>query len=181
MKPVAKRSLTLGELFKHYRAMLPPGAKEATTIEGEDRHIAHLQRLVGASRRAQSLTVADLQRFADARGRETWRGRTIRPDTIRKELTTFRLIWNWAVERGELSGRAPVKGVRLAKPDEKPPFMTLGEIDTVIRRGGLSDAELEALASGESRSAARPCARQRRTAEPRRDAARYAWRSCSRW
>ncbi|MDQ3330353.1 MAG: site-specific integrase, partial [Planctomycetota bacterium] len=145
VKPIAKRSLSLGDLFRLYRETLPPGAKEATTIEGEDRHIGHLKRIIGSSRRIQSLTVADLQRYADSRSREKWHGRLIRPDTVRKELTTFRLIWNWAVERGELSSRAPIKGVRLAKPDEKPPFMTFGEIKNVIVRGGLTEEERKAI------------------------------------
>lgn len=79
--------------------------------------------------------MADLQKYADARARETWRGKAIGPDTVKKELATFRAIWNWAAERGHLSAPAPVKGVRLAKPDEKPPFMTWAEIEAAIVRG----------------------------------------------
>lgn len=144
-KPTAPKALSLGGLFRTYRETLPPGAKEETTIQGEDRHIRHLTRLIGGTRTAQSLTVADLQNYADRRSLESYRGKAICPDTVRKEITTFRLIWNWAIERGLLAGRAPVKGVRLSKPDEKPPFLTWSEIEATVARGGLSEAEQDAL------------------------------------
>ena len=56
----------------------------------------------------------------------------------RRKLTTFRLVWNWAVEQGYLKGPAPVKGVKFPKGDESLPFMTFDEIRRIIDRGGLS-------------------------------------------
>ncbi len=144
-KPAVACSLSVGELFRVYQETLPPGAKESTTLACERTHMRHLSRLIGTSGQAKSLGVADLQRYADARAREKYRKRPIRPETIRKELTTFRLVWNWAAERGRLTGPAPVKGVRLAKPDEKPPFMTWGEIEAVIACGGLTADDEKAL------------------------------------
>lgn len=144
-KPEVRKVYSVRSLFEFYQDSLPPGAKEATTLLSEGIHVRHLLKHLPASRPAQSLTVADLQRYADLRSRDKWRGKTIGPDTIRKELATFRLIWNWAVERGHLSGAAPIKGVRLAKPNEKPPFMTWEDIEAIVRRGGLTDDEIKSL------------------------------------
>lgn len=140
-RPEPAKALTLEGLFQLYVDTLPQGSREVTTRTCEDIHIRHLKRHIPTASVAQSLTVADLQKYADARAREKWRGKVIGPDTIRKELATFRLIWNRAAERGHLAGPAPVRGVRLAKPDEKPPFMTWEEIETSIGRGGKAAHE----------------------------------------
>ena len=38
-------------------------------------------------------------------------------------------------------GPSPTKGVKLALIDEKPPFMTWEEIETIIKRGGLTEEQ----------------------------------------
>ena len=55
------------------------------------------------------------------------------------------MLWNWGVEEGILTGRAPTKSVVLPLVDEKPPFMTRREIESVIARGGLSKQEEKEL------------------------------------
>ena len=139
-KPIVR---TLIDLFDLYEEKLPEGAKELPTLEGEKIHRNHLLRHLKASAVIQSLAVSDLQTYVEKRLQDRWRGKPIRPDTIKKELTTFRLIWNWAVEQGYLKGRAPVKGIKFPKRDAKPPFMTADEIQRIIDRGGLT-AEQEA-------------------------------------
>jgi hypothetical protein len=49
-KPVLEKPLLLAELFKHYQAHFPAGAKEETTRYTEGIHIEHFQRLLGGER-----------------------------------------------------------------------------------------------------------------------------------
>ena len=63
------------------------------------------------------------------------------PETIKKEFRTFNQIWKMAVAKGYVTGPSPTKGVKLALIDEKPPFMTWDEIETIIKRGGLTEEQ----------------------------------------
>ena len=101
-KPKVRKVQTLNDLFDAYQEMLPEGAKEVTTLVAERRHMRHLSRHLKASKVAQSITVTDLQGYVEKRSHDCWLKKPIRPDTIKKELTTFRLIWNWAVDHGHL-------------------------------------------------------------------------------
>lgn len=136
-KAVASLVRTLDDLFRIYQEKLPTGAKEDTTLTGENRHIRHLLRLLGSGTSVHTIKTSEMQGYVEQRLKETWRRKSIRPDTVKKELTTFRLVWNWAVNQGYLKGPAPLKGIKHPKRDEKPPFMTLGEITKIIERGGL--------------------------------------------
>jgi len=141
-KVMAPKVRTLGALFEAYRANLPPGAKEESTLEAEDRHIKHLKRHLRSRTVTQSLSLTQMQQYVQKRSLDEWRGKTIGPDTIKKELTTFRFIWNWGVLHGHLSGRAPINGISLPKTDEKPPFMAWDEIAQIVERQRL-DGEAE--------------------------------------
>ena len=140
-KPTTPAIRTLEDLFTLYTEKLPTGAKEASTLEGEAIHRKHLLRHLKGSSLVRSLTAGDMQAYVEKRLQDKWRGKAIRPDTIKKELTTFRLTWRWAVDQGYLNGPAPLKGVKLPKREEKPPFMTWEEIRRIIERGGLTAAE----------------------------------------
>jgi len=148
VKPSARRPVSLGELFEEYQATMPAGAKEASTIAGEKRHMAHVMRHLGSATSAQSITLTDMQTYVAKRLADRYKKRPTSPDTIKKELTTFRLIWNWAVAHAILEGTAPIRGLRLPRRDEKPPFMTRDEIAQVIRRHGLSAVEEKELWQG---------------------------------
>ena len=146
MKKVAAPAVrNTGDLFEAYKNSVPEGAKEANTLEGERRHMRHLGRHIKLSSIAQSITAADLQRYILLRSHDFWHGTSIRPDTIRKELTTFRLIWNWAVHHGHLKGKAPLQGLKYPLRPERPPFMMLAEIRRRIARGGLNKLQIAEL------------------------------------
>lgn len=137
--------LTIKQLFATYRETLPEAAKEKLTIAGEDIHIAHLKRHFGSHRVVQTIGLTDVQGYVTARAQERYRGRPITADTIRKELSTFRLIWNWARAEGRLALACPTRGVKFPKRDAKPPFMTWDEIERTIARGGLDGTEAKRL------------------------------------
>ena len=60
------------------------------------------------------------------------RRRSCRPVTIRKEIATLRAAWNWGEPMGLTAGKFPNRGLRYPKADEKPPFMTMAEIERQI-------------------------------------------------
>ena len=69
----------------------------------------------------------------------------ISPVTIRKEIATLRAAWNWGEPMGLTAGKFPNRGLRYPKADEKPPFMTMAEIERQLAGGGDPDMLWEAL------------------------------------
>jgi integrase len=116
--------------------------KEDTTVNGETIHVGHLKRLIGTKTLFSSLDTDKLQSYAAKRSKEEGlRGRKVSPETVKKEFRTFNQIWKMAVAKGYVHGPSPTKGVKLALIDEKPPFMTWDEIETIIKRGGLTEEQ----------------------------------------
>ncbi len=136
-----KKDLGLTKFFATYKERLPAGRKEALTLQGEEIHLKHLKRHLGPNRKMQSITKANLQQYVSKRLKDTYHDKPIQPDTVRKELVTFRMLWNWGVQEDLLAGPSPTKHVVLPLTDEKPPFMTRQEIEVIIDRGGLSDED----------------------------------------
>jgi len=128
--------------------------KAATTLVGESTHINHLKRGLGTSTRFGLIKTEDIQNYVNQRQKASNRfGGTVSGKTIKKELTTFMQIWDWARQRGCVNRICPVKdpdrprkwGVKIPKPEETERFMTWEEIDRRIARGGLSEAEKKQL------------------------------------
>lgn len=136
---------TLSDLFRIYQEELPPGAKEERTLEGERLHIKHLLRHLKPKTKMASITASAVQKYVGNRSKDKYRGRFIGPDTIKKEISTLRLVWNWAKTQGYLTAPPPVDQIIYAKRDEKPPFMTMAEIQKLVEGRTLSkerEAEL---------------------------------------
>lgn len=141
------KTLTLGDLFALYDEHFPEGAKAETTVAMEGFHKAHLLRVLGSGASIESIGLADAQRYANRRSRETYRSRPILPPTILKELATLRVIWNWGRRQGHLAKDVPFKNkdLNFARTDQKPPFQTYQAIRETIERGGLPEGEKSAL------------------------------------
>jgi len=131
---------TLAKLFSVYEQELPPGAKEERTLEGERIHFKHLLRHLKPTTKTATLSTNSVQMYVGKRSKDKFHGKFIGPDTIKKEITTLRLVWNWAKKQGYLDSPPPVDSIIYPKRDEKPPFMTIAEIERRISRGGVSDA-----------------------------------------
>ncbi len=140
----AKNLVSLKRLFELYQERRIDGAKEPSTIKTEETHIKHLLRLLPVNKAIQATAHGDLQRYVGKRLKEKRGTRCISPDTVKQEIVTFRIIWNWAKNEFAL-GEAPTQGLIFGKRDQKPPFMTWAEIETRIERGGLSDNEVADL------------------------------------
>jgi integrase len=124
--------LTLEELFTRYEALLPPSAMEENTRDTYELHKKHLLRLLGGNRPAQRLALTDLQDYANRRAKESYRGKSIRPVTIKKEVASFRAVWNEGVRYNLVTGPAPIKGLKYDKGEEALPFMAWTEIEQRI-------------------------------------------------
>ena len=86
-----------------------------------------------------------MQRHVSRRAKKKYRGSTLSPVTLRKEMASFRACWNWGAQTDRLNGIFPGRGLKYPKTDEKPPFQTLAEIERQIARGGLTEAEQRQL------------------------------------
>ena len=139
------RLVTLAELTTAFQANRIDGHKEASTIKTEDIHIRHLLRFLKGNTFAQAIGYTQMQSYVAKRLGELVGGkRPVSTETVRKEVATFRVIWNWAVKQGLLEGPAPVAGLAYPKRDEKPPFMTWDKIEHIIERDELSPVEAKA-------------------------------------
>lgn len=121
--------------------------KADTTLVGESVHLNHLKRLLGEETTLVSLSLKSLQTYVNVRSKESNRyGGTVAGKTIKKELTTFMQIWDWARQRQYVDGICPIKdpihprkwAVKIPKAEQSQIFMTWEEIERRIARGGLA-------------------------------------------
>ena len=122
-KPVAERTLTLSQIFDEFFAAIPEGNLEATTLDGMKLHSRHLKRVLGNLHAVQQLTQEDLQKYVTKRAKErTRKGTCVGPNTIHKELVTFRTAWGWGVDNNKLHGGSPEKASGCRKQSRCLPF-----------------------------------------------------------
>ncbi len=128
--------------------------KASSTLAGERPHINHLKEVLGVNTRFASLDLDQMQDYVNRRRRAKNRlGGKISGTTIKKELRTFAQIWDWARARKYVAKLCPIKdpnnmrrwAVRVPKPRINEKFMTWGEIESRIARGGLSATEQKEL------------------------------------
>jgi integrase len=143
--PDGRDEVTLGQLRDRYLEV-HRGSLEPSTIGGIELHFRHLVSTLGERFPLKELGQDALQTYASKRASMKYRGKPISPATIKKELITLRTAWNWGAGAGLVSGRFPaLRKVRMAKPDEKPPFRTWQEIARRLALGGLTDHQADEL------------------------------------
>lgn len=64
------------------------------------------------------------------------------PVTIKKEIDTFRAVWNWGQRNGLVGGAFPSDGLVYPKSSEVLPYMRWGEIERRIKASGDADIHL---------------------------------------
>lgn len=141
----AVKAVTLGQVVAVYRATFTAGAKEKNTALTERIHLAHAERVLGGQTPMAQLTTVTLQEYIDARSAATFRGRPIKPQTVKKELATLRYVWNWAFRNKHIDVRFPGEELVFPKAMLKEPFRTLDQIATAVARGGLAAAQVQEL------------------------------------
>ena len=132
--------ITLAKLFDTYLTSFPRGAKEVRTWKTETTHIGHLRRLLDTSLLLSEVSTKTLQAYIDARTQEKGKAKkTVRRETIRKEIGTFSSLWNkWGIQQGYTDRPAPVKNLTYPKGTAKPPFQIREQIERQIALGKLS-------------------------------------------
>jgi site-specific recombinase XerD len=130
---------TLHELREAYLAIFANGAVEANTLYMDRIHLNHIEETYGKNFLLAVLTLTKLQEHI------TRRQKVVVPITIKKELDTFRAVWNWGSRNGHVAGPFPCKGLVYPKGDEKPPFMSWPEIERRVKAGGDADKLWDAL------------------------------------
>jgi integrase len=120
------QELRLDKLCQEFFEQIPPGSLEPRTVKMMEYHRNHLLRILGANLNIQSLSFSVLQNYVSKRSTEPGiRERSLSPITIKKELVTFRAMWNWAIRMGLITNREfPSKGLRFPRSQELPPFQT---------------------------------------------------------
>jgi len=104
-------STTLGKPFESYQAQLPAGAKEELTVRLEKTQVNNFKQILPISKLANTITTADLQRYVERRLKSNCKGRKISPETVKREMATFRSIFNWAKSVGLVEGESPTNGL----------------------------------------------------------------------
>lgn len=146
LRPAAQNTkpVSIRQLLKAYQNRLPSQAKEPNTVSLESTHIKHFLRLLPANKVAGAISSADLQRYVERRLSEERNGRFTSPETVKREIGTFRGIWKWA-KNEYVEDDCPSAGIIQGKADAKPPFMLRSEIEHRISRGGLSEIQVKDL------------------------------------
>jgi integrase len=125
-----RKAVTLSQLKDRYLSTHANGTIEANTLDTCKLHLNHFIRIFGEGFPLGELSLAKIQEYVNRRAKAK-----ISPVTIRKEISTLRAAWNWGVPMGLSEGPFPSKGLRYPKADEKPPFMTMGEIERHVAVG----------------------------------------------
>ena len=99
-------------------------------------HLNNFARILGEATSLNKIGPDDIRHYIDVRLAEKGnRGGTIKPDTVRKELQTFRLAWGCAKRQGNVATDCPVDDVDRPKRRQKPAFQTWEQIESIILRG----------------------------------------------
>jgi len=130
---------TLAVLRDEYLKAVGGGALELNTLSTTRIHFKHLLATFGEDFDLASAKAADLQKHIAKRQP------IVAPVTIRKELATLKTAWTWAKTMGRIEQSFPVGKLIFNKDSEKLPFMTLGEIQKRLGKGGSKELLNESL------------------------------------
>jgi integrase len=143
------RPWTLDALFEAYRVAPPPNLEPSTRRMQE----IHFRRLAESApvRTLGGFGLAAAQAYVAARSAKTYtRGgeeRPIQRDTIAKELKTLRQVWAWvsAQTPGLIGPPWTLREVSFPKGRPTRRFMSWGEVEREVARGGLDAREVAEL------------------------------------
>jgi integrase len=133
------RNTTLDQLREAYVKVFSNGAIEANTLATTTIHLAHIEETLGKIFPLQALILAKLQEHIERRHK------LVAPVTIKKEIDTFRAVWNWGQRNGLVSDVFPSAGLVYPKSSEVLPYMRWEEIKRRIKAGGDADTLWECL------------------------------------
>jgi integrase len=111
--------------------------KAPTTVYTERVHLNNLKKWLAGrvAQPADRITHRDLEHFLQFRLQQR------NPRTVHKERETIRQMFGWLVAQEYLDASPAVALTTIRCEVELPPFRTASEIETILRRGGLSEEE----------------------------------------
>jgi len=124
--------------------------KAPLTLKGEKKHLRHLCRVLKDKTRIDRVGLDELKKYVKKRRTEPNRaGGKVSDATIRKELVTYKQLWEWAFEEGKVVGQCPLMkknnpkkwAINLRKDSETEPFRTWAQIEKKIKREKLNPTE----------------------------------------
>jgi integrase len=134
-----RKDTTLADLKEQYVTTFSNGAIEPNTLYTAKIHLAHVAETLGKRFMLSGLTLRKLQ------GHIERRCPGVSPTTAKKEIDSFRAVWNWGLRSKLVSGAFPSAGLVYPKTDEKLPFMSWKEIERRVNAGGDPDQLWECL------------------------------------
>jgi integrase len=141
-----KAPLTAKELRDQYLQAHANGALETNSLATVRLHLNHVLHHLGDRFVIRDLKNQQLQDYLDKRARRRGtKSRRLSPTTLKKEIASLRVAWNWGTRTGLLEGHFPGRGLTYPKTDEKEPFQTREEIERRIARGGLDARQAQGL------------------------------------
>jgi integrase len=145
-KPAPANPVTLGEMLDRYAAEPPPHL-EGSTVRMQAIHARRILEILPRGLALADLDLPTAQSYAERRLKRKYHGKPIHRDTASKELKSMLAAWKWVAgrDRGLVKPPFALKDVKLPKGDEAAAFMSWGEIEREIGRGGLNDGEVSAL------------------------------------
>ncbi len=145
-EPRPRKSVTIKQSWRTFLDTIPENSLEESTLSGMNTHVEHLARLIGRKVTLCKIDKPTLQGYIDQRAKEQGRyGKTVSVQTIKKELRTFSTIWGWMIDQKKVQLPFPNKKLRYPKYEEQPPFQTWQQIETRIKRGGLTKHQINEL------------------------------------
>jgi integrase len=126
---------TLEDSIQAYRDARAEGTHAVSTVKTEDLHLGHLGRILGSAP-VQSIAPRHLAEYRDRRLAQ------VSGATVRKEISTFRVLWRWVVGQSIAQGSDPSAGLAIPKPPRAEPFRTLADVERMTE--GLDDTQAQA-------------------------------------
>lgn len=120
---------TLGQLKDAYLAAMRNGSMTPESLSQRRRILAYTVKVLGSSTAADSLRLADLQRWVDGRTA------TAAPDTARIELSKLRSAYSWGQRMGLVTTDWPRGKLSYPLADEMPHWISLAEAERRIALG----------------------------------------------
>jgi hypothetical protein len=140
--PASRQQFTFEQVAEQYFSDFLKSSIEPASFRMLEIHKKHLLRHLGRRTTMKSIKSSFAQSYINKRAKDPGiRGEKISPVTIKKEVTTLNSILRWAKSEGMIEQNVVNKKLRYPKGKEKPPFQTLQEIATKVKRDDLNQHE----------------------------------------
>jgi|GEM_PF-1666963 len=135
-EPPAAFRVVVADYLQHIQHQAAP-----SYAASQKTHLRHFTRYLKATAEqpVSSVTEHQLQGFIDAQLAK------YDPNTVNKQRITLVQFYKYVVRKRKLLPQSPMAGIEKIKFGcDRPPFRTKGEIESILKRGGLSeDKQLE--------------------------------------